>query len=112
MFKKMSSRALSHLPPVAVFVIAFCALGLFGALVGMGITHHLQSADPPDIGALRWWSGAVLWIWPGAIVMMVEPDTLAIELFALGFSAVLNIALYGLVGLVIGSIWQRLRSKT
>jgi hypothetical protein len=77
-------------------------------VIGIAVTFHLNSQRPPDLLALRAWEHAIIWLWPGGIVMMVEPKNRVIEALGLVWSVLVNGCLYSMVGLAAGALWQRL----
>ena len=85
-------------------------LGLTNAIVGICLMNYLNLHPPPTLEAVRRWDAIVLWLCPGGIIMMAEPKGPFSEAFALVYSVLLTGWLYCLGGLLVGGIWQKLRS--
>jgi hypothetical protein len=88
-----------------MFRVAFVLMlvGLINGWVGAAITYHLNSHLPTDLDDFQTWVRIIDWIWPSALVMAPGGSIVALAL-----SVVANGCLYGVVGLVIGAIWEML----
>ena len=107
MFHKTESRA--GTPLGLKVALLFTALGFISAASSAGVTFYLNTRVPIDAKALQAWSRNVIWAWPTSIMMMAtESSNGWIAGMILVASVIANACLFGVGGLVIGTLLQKL----
>lgn len=107
----MRSGGRGSVPMRIRIALVFVILGVLNALIAAGVTSYLEAQRPIDASALRAWISFAVWMWPSSIMMMAadshNPPMVMVAL-ALAVSAAINGCLYGVVGLLLGAVWEKL----
>ena len=100
----------ARVPMMIKVAFALMIVGLINALVALGITCYLNTRRPIDPSALQVWSRVAIWIWPSGIMMMVGDfhSSTTSQIIVGVLSVTANACLYGMVGLAIGAVCQKL----
>ena len=106
---QMEDKPTNQNPVITTFVLALIILGFAVPMIIAGLSNYLNPQYPIQRWALVILSRHCIWVWPFAIMMMVEPSNSFMALLVLLFSATLNASLYGLVGLAIAAAWKKIR---
>ena len=94
--------------------VVFIVLGFMNAVLAAGITYYLNSRPDVSQATLQAWSrnSAIDWLWPSGIMLMAaDRSSHIVQTVILLFSIVANASLYGIIGLIVGTVWQRLGGR-
>jgi hypothetical protein len=89
-------------------------IGLINALIAIGLTDYFQARSSIDPDALLEWGKVVFWIWPAGIGMMAGDSGRAASttMIMLVMCVIGNTLIYGVVGIALGAVWQKLRERS
>jgi hypothetical protein len=107
----MEHKRESSAPLVMRFEFVLMIIGFVVAVLLAGLGYYLNPQIPTHREALLILSRFFVWIWPFGIMMMVDTSNTFIAVLILLVSAIFNAGLYGLIGVAIASVWQRLRKR-
>jgi hypothetical protein len=87
-------------------------VGFANAVIAFGITESLHSRRWIDPNAPEVWVRVIPWVWPTAIMLMPGDDrrSTATTVMVVGMSVIANMVIYGILGLAIGAVWQKVRA--
>lgn len=112
MSENAESQPLWRFPPMIRVALVLMIVGFANALIVIGMTYSLDSRYWNDGETPQVWSRVLLWMWPAGIGMMAGDSggrAASTTIIMVVMSVIGNTLIYGVVGIALGAVWQKLR---